>query len=230
MKTIVINGSPRGEGSNTMNLTQAFLEGAKLTDVEIIDISQVTVKGCKGCFSCWTATPGECVIKDDMTDILPKMIAADVVVWSFPLYSCGFPGEMKCFIDRRLPIALPYMDAESETGNHPSRHDLSHQKHFYISTCGFWTAKGNYDSIIKVLEHGGKQKHEDFSILCGQGELFNVPDPGLKELTNAYLDTVRRAGAEWISGKITTETRAALSEPIFPKDVYEGFANASWDE
>ncbi|MCL2873537.1 MAG: flavodoxin family protein [Defluviitaleaceae bacterium] len=230
MKVTVVNGSPRGESSNTMYLTRAFLEGAKWTDAEIIDISTANVKGCKGCFSCWTKTPGECVIKDDMADFLPKIIASDVVIWSFPLYSCGFPGEMKCFMDRQLPIALPEMMTESETGRHPLRHDLSHQRHFFISTCGFWTAEKNYDSIIKLLEHGGDSKYEEFSIFCGQGELFSIPDPELKELTDAYLEIVSRAGEECISGQITQETHEALSEPIFPKDVYEGFANSSWDE
>ena len=226
MKVIIINGSPRGENSKTMHLTRAFMEGAKWTDVETIDISKINVRGCRGCFSCWSATPGKCVIKDDMTEILPKLVAADVVIWSFPLYSCGFPGEMKCFMDRQLPLGMPEMKTESETGEHPLRYDLSHQRQFFISTCGFWTAQGNYDSIIQVLEHGGNRKHETFSIFCGQGELFGLDDT--KEYTAPYLNIVRRAGEECISGGITPETQAALSEPLFPKEVYEGFANASW--
>ena len=228
MKVLVINGSPRGEGSNTMVLTRAFIEGAEWSDVEVVDISKISVKGCRGCFSCWTATPGKCVIKDDMNDILPKLVAADVVVWSFPLYSCGFPGELKCFMDRQIPLAMPEMKEESATGEHPLRYDLSHQRQFFISTCGFWTAEVNYDSIIKLLQHGGNQDYKAFSIFCGQGELFTIEDPELKEMTDPYLDTVRRAGAEFAAGEISSETKKALSQPIFPKEVYESFANGSW--
>lgn len=229
MKILVINGSPRGEGSNTMNLTHAFLEGAKWKDAEIIDISKADVRGCEGCFSCWEKTPGNCVIKDSMADFLPKIIGADVIIWSFPLYSCGFPGKMKCFMDRMIPIALPFMDKSSQTGAHPLRYDLSHQRHFYISTCGFWTAEGNYDSIIKLLEHGGGRDSKEFSIFCGQGELFNIPDPELKELTGAYLETVRKAGEEFASGGISPKTRELLAKPIFPKEIYESMADGSWE-
>ena len=226
MKVLVINGSPRGEGSCTMNLTRAFLEGAKWTDAEIIDISKADVKGCTGCFSCWSATPGECVIKDSMSDFLLKIIGADVIIWSFPLYGCHFPGNMKNFMDRQLPLALPYMDKNAESGGHPGRHDLSKVRQFYISTCGFWTAEGNYDSIIKLLERGGNTDYKSYTIFCGQGELFNVPE--LKVQTDPYLDVVRRAGKECISGGISPETQALLAKPLFPREDFEKMADDSW--
>ncbi|MCL2841583.1 MAG: flavodoxin family protein [Defluviitaleaceae bacterium] len=233
MKVIALNGSPRSERSSTMKLTRAFLEGTQWTDTEIIDISKLNVRGCTGCYSCWTKTPGKCVINDDMTDILPKLIEADIIIWSFPLYSCSFPGQMKCFMDRRLPIALPFMDESSATGEHPLRHDLSKQRHFFISTCGFWTAEGNYDSVIKMLEHGGKgANHEDFTIFCGQGGLFEAADMaddmGLNALVEGYLNTMRQAGSEYANGGMKKETRDLLSQPLIPKEAYESAANASW--
>jgi len=227
MNVLVMNGSPRGEGSCTMNLTRAFLQGADWADAEVVDISKLNIQGCNGCFSCWTKTPGKCVIKDDMTDILPKIIAADVIIWSFPLYSCGIPGKMKCFWDRQIPLALPYMDKDAENGGHPLRYDLSHQRHFFISTCGFWTPEGNYDSIIKLLEHGGGKNYKDFSIFCGQGELFNVPQ--LKERTDIYLEAVRWAGAEFAKGEISEKTRELLTQPLFPREEFEKMADGSWD-
>ena len=120
------------------------------------------------------------------------------------------------------------MDESSETGEHPMRYDLSKQRHFYISTCGFWTAKGNYDSIIALLEHGGGS-HKGFTIFCGQGELFNIPDPELKELTNTYLEAVRKAGEEFAAGEVSEKIQELLTRSILPKEVYESFANGSWE-
>jgi len=229
MNVLIINGSPKGERSNTMNLTRAFIEGAKWTDAELIDISRLDIKSCLGCYSCWSTTPGKCVINDDMAEVLPKIIKADVIVWSFPLYGCFFPGYMKVFTDRQLPLMLPEMVESSESGDHPLRYDLSKQRHFYISTCGFWTSEGNYDSIIKLLERGyNTQDYKAFTIFCGQGELFGVPE--LKEHTAQYLDIVRNAGEECISGSISKETQEQLSVPLFPKEVFEKMANGSWDE
>jgi len=228
MKVLVVNGSPRSERSATMYLTQAFLEGAGWNDAEIIDISKAKVAGCSGCFSCWEKTPGKCVVNDDMSEFLPKLIEADVVITSFPLYGCFFPGQLKCFMDRMLPMALPFMDKDAESGGHPLRHDLSKQRQFYISTCGFWTAEGNYDSIIKLFERGGVGvNHKEFTIFCGQGGLFG--EPGAEEYVNAYLDNVRKAGKEFAMGGISEETQALLSQTILPREVYERDVDASWE-
>jgi FMN-dependent NADH-azoreductase len=227
MKILVVNGSPKGEHSSTMQLTRAFLDGAGWQDAEIIDLSKADIKGCNGCFSCWQQTPGECVIDDDMTEFLQKIITADVVITSFPLYGCFFPGQLKCFMDRMLPLSLPFMDRSAENGGHPLRYDLSKQRQFYISTCGFWTAEGNYDSIIKLFERSGAADHKAFTIFSGQGGLFGIPE--LSDLTKPYLDIVRKAGNEFAMGGISTETQYALSQPIISREEYERGADESWE-
>lgn len=84
------------------------------------------------------------------------------------------PGNLKNFIYRQLPLSLPFMEESAESDGHPSRYDLSQQKHIVISTCGFWTPKGNYDAIISMFNHFlGKDNYNTF--FCGQGELFSVP-------------------------------------------------------
>jgi len=228
MKVLVVNGSPRGERSGTMRLTRAFLEGAGWTDAQIIDISKSNVKGCNGCFSCWEKTPGKCAIDDDMTEFLPKVIAADAVITSFPLYGCFYPGQLKIFMDRLLPIALPFMDRNAASGGHPLRHDLSRQRQFLISTCGFWTADGNYDSIIKLFERGGNAvNHRTFTIFSGQGGLFEQPEHD--ELTQPYLDAVRKAGAEFAAGGVSEESQKFLAQPILSREEYESGADDSWE-
>ena len=230
MKILVVNGSPRGEKGNTMHLVRAFLEGAGWTNAEVIDISKSKVAGCTGCFSCWEKTPGMCPIDDDMKGFLPKLIEADVVITAFPLYSCYFPGQLKCFMDRMLPIVLPFMDKNAEAGGHPLRHGLSKQRQFYISTCGFWTAEGNYDSIISLFKRGNPSvNHREFCIFSGQGGLFELPQ--LAEFTKPYLDAVRRAGNEFAGkdGKISKEVQELLAQTIIPREKYEKGADESWE-
>ncbi len=225
MKILVLNGSPKGEQSNTLCLTRSFLEGTGWTDVEIIDVTKTDIKACLGCFACWSKTPGKCVIKDDMNEVLSKMITADIIIWSFPLYYFNVPGGMKNLIDRQLPLNLPFMAQGVEGGGHPSRYDLSQQKHILLSTCGFWTPKGNYESVNAMFDRFiGKDRY--ISICCGQGELFRVPE--LKARTDAYLEIVRRAGTEYAAGGILPETQSELEEPLYPREVFEKMADASW--
>ena len=223
MKAIVINGSPKGIKSNTYKLTKAFLEGLNYEEVSEYHLCQMNIKPCLGCFSCWKDTPGCCVIKDDMKDLLEELIHTDLVIWSFPLYYFSVPGPLKTFIDRHLPLTLPFMDQTQEHGGHPSRYDLSKQRHILISTCGFHEAKGNYDSVLNMFS---KFLPSYSMLFCGQGELFRVPE--LKNETNRYLELVKKAGSEFRNGDISQETERLLNEPLFKKEVFESMADASW--
>ncbi|MDR1580492.1 MAG: flavodoxin family protein [Synergistaceae bacterium] len=226
MKTLVINGSPKGGQSNTMKLALAFLDGAGWGDAETIAVADAKIEPCSGCFSCWNKTPGICVVRDEMSEILTKLIAADVIIWAFPLYYFSVPSKLKNLIDRQLPLNLPFMAEGNESGGHPPRRNLSRQRHVVISTCGFWTAKGNYDAVTFMFNrYYGEENCA--RIFCGQGELFRVPE--LRGRTNTYLETVRRAGAEFAAGGIGAETDAELAEPLYPREVFEKMADASWN-
>ncbi len=234
MRVLVIDGSPKGRQGNTFRLTQAFLDGLAMgeknlgngaPDVDVADVAELSIAPCKGCFSCWRATPGECCIHDDMAALLPRLVEADVVVWSFPLYYFGMPGPLKNLVDRQLPLSLPFMSAGSKSGGHPSRYDRSHQRNVVISTCGFHTTEGNYDALLAQLDHlFGAGAYE--RVLCAQGELFRVPE--LSDATNRYLDAVRHAGEEFARGGIAEATCKRLAEPLFPREQFEAMADASW--
>lgn len=229
MKILVLNGSPKGERSNSLRLTKAFLEGlGGGHSVDTVELQKLDIKGCRGCFACWKATPGKCVIQDDMAEVLEKLKLADLVIFSFPLYYFGVPGMMKHMIDRQLPNVLPFMEERTDgvgSGSHRSRYDFSEKQYVLISTCGFWSAQGNYDAVLGMFDHiCGKSNYE--TILCGQGELFSIPE--LSARTDEYLGYVRQAGAEYAAGGISAETREHLSKLLYPKAVFEEMADASW--
>ena len=225
MRILIINGSPKDQRSNTYRLTAAFLEGMGEGERRECAVSRMEIKPCLGCFSCWNKTPGKCVLQDDMAGVIENMLWADVIVWSFPLYYFSIPGGLKNLMDRQLPMVLPFMTTGSESGGHPSRYDMSRKRHVVISTCGFYTAKGNYDGVTAVFDHMcGKGNYE--AIFCGQGELFRVKE--LNGRTEEYLSYVRRAGAEFVSGGISQETHQELEALLFPREVFEAMADASW--
>lgn len=227
MKILLINGSPRGDGSNSLRLAKSFARGVgtDMAETEVITVKDMDIKSCRGCFACWNKTPGSCVIKDDMQEILQKIMWADIIVWSFGLYYFNVPGKLKMLIDRQLPLVLPFMTKESESGGHQSRFDMSGKRHVVISTCGFYTAEGNYNSVIAMFDHFfGKDGYE--KIFCGQGELFRVEE--LNSRTQEYLDSVEQAGAEFAHGGISDETRQKLNEMLYPRDAFEAMADASW--
>ena len=235
MKILLINGSPKGKTSNSLRLANAFIQGlrtetekAESVTIEELDLASLKISPCRGCFSCWKNTPGECCIKDDMRMIIEKEIEADLIIWSFPLYYFSVPGLLKNMIDRQLPMNLPFMskdDSGCGSGGHDARYDMSGKKHVLISTCGFYSSEGNYDSVTKMFDHFlGKGRYE--TIFCGQGELFRVKE--LSSRTDAYLSYVRDAGCEYARGGISEGTRDRLSTLLYPREVFEEMADASW--
>ena len=228
MNVLVLNGSPKGTHSNTLKLTKAFLEGFtrnQSADTEIMDIHKLNIRECLGCFACWSKTPGKCAISDDMTDVLQKILRADVVIWSFPLYYFSLPSRLKMVIDRQLPLTLPFMEGDASAGGHRSRYDMSGRRNVVISTCGFYTAEENYAAVNAQFDRMfGKDGYT--ALYCGQGELFRVPQ--LSARTDEYLNYVKQAGAEFASGTITDATRAKLKQLLYPREVFEQMADASW--
>lgn len=236
MNILVINGSPKGTRSNTWKLTTAFLEGLKQSlsetgteaQVEELQVNRLDISPCLGCFSCWNKTPGQCCIQDDMQQVISKLLWADLTIWSFPLYYYTVPGGLKNLIDRQLPMVLPFMvENESGTGNgfHPSRYDMSGKKTVVISTCGFYTAEGNYDGVYSLFDHEcGRNQYT--AIFCGQGELFRVPE--VSGRTNEYLSYVKQAGQEYAQEGISPQTWEKLNQLLFPKETFEAWADASW--
>ena len=225
MNVFLINGSPKRERSNTYQLAKAFLNGLQADEVRECCVQAMNIQSCLGCFACWNKTPGKCCLSDDMTQVIDNMLWADVIIWSFPLHYFGVPGPLKNLMDRQLPMVLPFMNAESESGGHPTRYDMSNKRHVVISTCGFYTAEGNYDGVNDMFDHiCGKGEYA--AIYCGQGELFRVKE--LRGRTDEYLAVVTAAGREFAGGGISRETRQKLSQLLYPREVFEAMADASW--
>ena len=66
---------------------------------------------CSGCYYCSTHG-GACVHKDDMADILQKMIDADVIVLASPVYFYSISAQLKAVIDRTVARWLEVKDKE----------------------------------------------------------------------------------------------------------------------
>ncbi|MGN1318556.1 MAG: flavodoxin family protein [Lachnospirales bacterium] len=101
-KVLVLSGSPRKDGNSDI-LCDQFIKGAvdNGNKVEKVYVNDMNIGCCQACYSC--RGTGECFIKDDMADILDKMIKADVIVMATPVYFYTMDGQMKTLIDRTLP-------------------------------------------------------------------------------------------------------------------------------
>ncbi|MBW6484581.1 MAG: flavodoxin family protein [Syntrophobacterales bacterium] len=99
IKVLGIYGSPR-KGGNTDVLLAEALQGAKAAGarVDSLRVSDFKITPCRGCHDC--TREGICRIKDDMQEIYPRLLDADIVILASPIYFYGVTGWTKALIDR----------------------------------------------------------------------------------------------------------------------------------
>jgi len=99
VKVLGIMGSPRIKGNTDLLLEEA-LKGAKSqgAEVEKIVVDKLKISPCKEYLGCFK--DGNCVIRDDMDDIYPKLLGADVVIIASPMFFYGVSSQAKALIDR----------------------------------------------------------------------------------------------------------------------------------
>ena len=100
MKRVIVISTSLRHGSNSDILADKFVEGAQAAgnEVEKISLSGKEIQFCRGCMACHKL--GHCAIKDDVNDIMAKVMEADVIVWATPIYYYEMSGQMKTLIDR----------------------------------------------------------------------------------------------------------------------------------
>lgn len=96
---LILSASPR-KGGNSDLLCDQLMRGTEEAgnQVEKIFVRDKKIAYCTGCGTCFATK--KCSIKDDMTEILDKMIAADVIVMATPVYFYTMNGQLKTLIDR----------------------------------------------------------------------------------------------------------------------------------
>jgi NAD(P)H-dependent FMN reductase len=213
MKALVINGSPRGERSNTRRLLGPVVEGMQEggADVEEVGLCALDVRPCTGCFSCWTATPGECAQDDDVPGLHARMLAADAIVLGFPLYVFGPPATVQAFLERMIPLFEPWLVREGDVTGHPPRYPDWDPAWLVVSNCGF-PEQSHFDALRLKLGHMG------LSPICmAAGEFLPSMErePELAEPLAELRTALREAGQELVrDGGPSEALRQRLDRPV----------------
>ena len=99
MRVLGIMGSPRIKGNTDLLLDEA-LKGAQSQSAEVdkIIVDKLKIAPCREYYGC--LRDGNCVIRDDMDDIYPKLLSADAIIVASPMFFYGLSSQLKALIDR----------------------------------------------------------------------------------------------------------------------------------
>lgn len=232
MNVLIINGSPKGERSNTMWLTNAFVSGfPEEARVKTITLRDKDIHPCMGCFSCWTKTPGQCAVKDDMQEIYQDILEADIIIESFPLYFAGMPSRMRMMTERCLLFTKRYEGSPEDTFHsilEMEEHSLKNKKLVVISSCGYVSMDTMFEALLKEYDLiCGAGNYT--TILCAQGELLQAGSR-TRQVIN-YLEEVKKAGQEFYKTREISEDRTLMLEKqMVSPQTFEILIKRYWSE
>ncbi|MGI6204049.1 MAG: flavodoxin family protein [Anaerovoracaceae bacterium] len=96
---LILTGSPRRNG-NSSALAASFSGAAERCghNVKTIDAVELGALGCRGCGACYK-TGKPCAFDNPFNDIADDILAADVLVFSMPVYWYTIASQIKAVID-----------------------------------------------------------------------------------------------------------------------------------
>jgi multimeric flavodoxin WrbA len=124
MKIIILNGNP----DETHKHFNDYLDHLKLNleskdhQVALLNLRNMDLKYCVGCFDCWIKTPGECIARDDGKILRQEIISSDLLIWASPLRMGYVSSLLKRSMDKSIPLLLPYFDPVNGELHHAGRY------------------------------------------------------------------------------------------------------------
>jgi putative sterol carrier protein len=156
-------------------------------------------------------------------EIYPKYLACDMCVLATPLYHYTVNAHMKTFIERTLPMALPFMVHHGGRTRHPARHQAPPT--VVLSVAGF-PDMNVFDQLSAYV-----------NFLLGDRLVGEIYRPAAESLESAEKKAVAEdifaaafeAGRELVfSGRISTKTMERIIQPVMDTETMVSLANIFW--
>ncbi len=139
MRACILFASPRGENSNTLALTDIFLDTWRKAghEAEVFSLYDLSIAPCRACRACQVDhTAPNCAICDGMTPIFESVLQSDLIVFASPIYSWYCTAPLKAAMDRLVYALCKFYGKEKG----PSL--LEEKALCALATCGYRAERG----------------------------------------------------------------------------------------
>jgi len=124
MEILVLDGNPSaGDGFGAWLDALVPALAAEGHAVRRLALRELRIAQCKGCFECWTRTPGRCGIRDDAPEVLRAVLAAELVVLASPVVMGFVSPLLRRAHERLLPQLHPYLRVVKGEVRHRLRYE-----------------------------------------------------------------------------------------------------------
>lgn len=125
MRIAILNGNPDSDNKRFDHYLSLLSD--KLTEEEhhvtILQLRDMKIAYCLGCFDCWLKTPGLCIVKDDSYRVCEECINSDLVVFASPVIMGFTSALLKKANDKLIPLILYHVELVDNECHHVARYD-----------------------------------------------------------------------------------------------------------
>jgi len=215
MNILILNGSPNLDKGTTGSIINTLEKGLTKTNPNITKkyAYKLNVNPCQGCFSCWSKTPGQCIHKDDVEELLPLVADSDIIILATPVYVDGMTGPLKTLLDRFIPLVKGRVELRDGHMRHIVRNNVKRGQIVLVSPSGF-AEMDNFDPLVAHVKALSRNLGWDYA-----GEIL-VPSAWYYKYDEAVFDRanslIESAGeglglSGMISGDVSEEIGTLVS-------------------
>ncbi|MBN1485084.1 MAG: flavodoxin family protein [Chloroflexia bacterium] len=124
MRITILNGNPDAGNQafdDYLRQLAAALQGQH--DVAILDLRELDIHYCTGCFGCWVKRPGQCVVQDESARVCRAAVQSDFLLLASPLIMGFVSALLKKTNDKMLPLIHPYFAVDQGEAHHRARYE-----------------------------------------------------------------------------------------------------------
>ena len=123
--------------------------------------------------------------------LIPRMAEADVWVFATPVFVDGMSGPMKNFLDRLIPLILPFYELRDGHCRKPRGAGTKKGTIALVSNCGFWEMD-NFDPLLAHMKAITKNFDREFA-----GALLRPHGTGMRRMRVSTTEKVQSHLAKW---------------------------------
>lgn len=123
-KVVIWNGS-KPENTVAKLIYESFDRALTKSgcETQTIQLDNVDIAPCKGCFHCWIKTPGECIRNDYGRETTRMFVQSDLLIAITPITFGGYSSILKKAFDRIIPSILPFFTRIQGETHHQARYE-----------------------------------------------------------------------------------------------------------
>jgi len=200
-KVLVLHGSPRKESGATYFYLLNLIKGIEKSgvDVELIHIydKEIKIESCKGCFSCWKTTNGQCIIEDDVRTLKEKFEDAYLTIFALPLYADSRPSKVQAFIERMFVCYPRVFTSYDKLTRHPLRD--SRERYIALFAINGFPEIEHLNPLVDTFKANARNLNRPLvATILRPGAESYILTPYHRESLKQILSALEKAGHELV--------------------------------